>query len=81
MISLDQNTPAVDTPVTFIVRDGEPSFGCRYVENQSTHCGFFNGNYWISERLISEKIGRAKLYHTHQIQEWKYSECDRPRVL
>ena len=56
----------------FIVKPGQQSFGYRTVPDGIVHHGIFDGKQWISERLETEQIGRAKMYHTEQIQDWWY---------
>lgn len=62
--------PIVDKPILFIIKPGELSFGYREALDGVVHHGVFDGKQWISERLETERIGRAKMYRTEQIQDW-----------
>jgi hypothetical protein len=64
--------PLPHSKVVFRVYPGSESFGYRTVPDGILHKGIYNGDYWISERLEGETLGRAKMYHTNQIQDWQY---------
>jgi hypothetical protein len=64
--------PEINLPIRFRVKPGELSFGYRDVPLDSTHQGYFDGNQWVSEKLVGENIGRVKLYRTGQIEMWQY---------